>query len=53
MTPGRIEQIRCQVTESAVKAGAAHLGTLARPQRHARRHRGFGPCGAPQTSPAG
>ena len=52
MTPGRIEQIRCQVTESAVKAGAAHLGTLREgPSAMLVVTEGFGPCGAPQDEP--
>jgi VWFA-related protein len=52
MTPARIEQIRCQVTESAVKAGAAHLGTLREgPSAMLVVTEGFGPCGAPQDEP--
>jgi len=46
MNAGRIEQIRCQVTQSAVKAAAAHLGTLREgPNTLIIVSEGFGPCG--------
>jgi VWFA-related protein len=45
----RIEQIRCQVTESAVTASAAHLGTLREgPSAMIIVSEGFGPCGPPE-----
>ncbi len=48
MNMRRIEQIRCQVTESAVKAAAAHMGTLREgPNALIVISEGFGPCGEP------
>ena len=53
MTPGRIEQIRCQVTESAVKAGAAHLGTCAKARAPCSVTQGLARAARHKTSPAG
>jgi VWFA-related protein len=47
MNPGGVERIRCQVTESAIKAAAAHLGSLREgPNAIILISEGLGPCGS-------
>jgi VWFA-related protein len=53
MAQGGIERIRCQVTESAIKAAAAHLGSLREgPNAIILISEGLGPCGT-RTEEAG